>query len=95
MNPTSLDISVSPTTHTARPARAPGRHTGEPARAEAPRRGQDTVELSNAARRADESPVRLDLVQRVRDQIARGGYESLDKIVVAAEGLRRDVNVVA
>ncbi len=49
-------------------------------------RAPDRVEVSDAARLAaeDSRPVRLDLVRRVREQIASGTYETPDKIAVAA-----------
>lgn len=49
-------------------------------------RGTDRVEVSDAARQAaeDQSPVRLNLVQRIREQIASGTYETEDKVAIAA-----------
>src|SRR5256885_829076 len=48
-------------------------------------RGSDRVELSDAARAAasDSTPIRQDLVNRVREQIAAGRYESPDKVAIA------------
>lgn len=55
-----------------------------------PLRGEDRVEFSAEARKAAEDrPVRLDLVQRIREQIANGTYETEDKIVVAASELAK------
>lgn len=49
-------------------------------------RAADRVEVSAAARQAveDQSPVRLNLVQRIREQIASGTYETDDKIAIAS-----------
>ncbi len=51
----------------------------------------DRVEVSDAARLAaeDQSPVRLNLVQRIREQIASGTYESEDKIAVASHEMAK------
>lgn len=67
-------------------------------------RGADRVDLSDLARRLGEArgepsqneqqPIRLDLVRRVRESIARGEYESPLKIAIAADALaRRAVDV--
>jgi len=55
-------------------------------------RAADRVDVSDAARQASQSSAgfRADLVQRVREQIAAGSYETQDKVVIAAEMLRRD-----
>ncbi|MBY0312226.1 MAG: flagellar biosynthesis anti-sigma factor FlgM [Phycisphaerales bacterium] len=77
---------------------APGRGAGIEAR------GADRVDLSDLARRLGEirgesaqneqQPIRLDLVQRVRESIANGEYESPLKIAIAADALaRRAVDV--
>jgi len=57
-------------------------------------RATDQVELSDAARQAAENspsspPVRLNLVQRVREQIANGTYETPSKIALASHELTR------
>lgn len=53
-------------------------------------RGEDRVEFSAEARRAaEDQPVRLDLVQRIREQIANGTYETEDKLVIAAAELAK------
>ncbi len=54
-------------------------------------RGTDRVEVSDAARQAaeDQSPVRLNLVQRIREQIASGTYETEDKVAIAAHEFAR------
>ena len=88
MIPSSL-ISVSSSSRTdvmSRVADGPSR-----TQATTPSRAGDRVELSSEARKAasDERPVRLDLVQRIREQIASGTYETDDKIVVAAAELAR------
>jgi anti-sigma28 factor (negative regulator of flagellin synthesis) len=54
-------------------------------------RGTDRVEVSDAARQAaeDQSPVRLNLVQRIREQIASGTYETDDKIAIASHEMAK------
>jgi anti-sigma28 factor (negative regulator of flagellin synthesis) len=53
-------------------------------------RPTDQVELSDAARQAaSESPVRLDLVSRIRDEIANGSYETPGRIAIAADEMTR------
>ena len=56
-----------------------------------PGRGPDRVELSDAARQAsqDGGIVRLHLVQRIREQIATGTYDTPDKVAVAAHEMAR------
>jgi anti-sigma28 factor (negative regulator of flagellin synthesis) len=68
-------------------AEAPGRWAGQTAAG----RGADSVDVSAEARQASDAQqgTRTDLVQRVRDQIAAGTYETDLKVVVATEGLRR------
>ncbi len=53
----------------------------------------DRLELSEAALRhaADDRPIRSELVQRVRDEIASGEYLTDEKLEAALNGLRRDV----
>lgn len=92
--PISSGIPARPEAHgRATPAEAPGRNAGAEAR------GSDRVDLSEQARRlgetrseisaVEETPIRLDLVQRVRESIARGDYESPVKLAIAADGLAR------
>jgi anti-sigma28 factor (negative regulator of flagellin synthesis) len=54
-------------------------------------RAPDRVEVSDAARLAaeDPRPVRLNLVQRIREQIASGTYETDDKVAVASHEMAR------
>jgi anti-sigma28 factor (negative regulator of flagellin synthesis) len=56
-------------------------------------RSPDRVEVSDAARLAaeDSRPVRLNLVQRIREQIASGTYETPDKVAVAAHELTKAI----
>ncbi|MEO1237219.1 MAG: flagellar biosynthesis anti-sigma factor FlgM [Planctomycetota bacterium] len=58
-------------------------------------RGQDQLELSDAARvlarLADRPEVREDLVNRVRAQIEAGTYVTPEKIDAAVEGLDQDL----
>jgi anti-sigma28 factor (negative regulator of flagellin synthesis) len=101
MNPLSLNPSSPSPVSTHRAAAAYGAASGRPAETASTAGGgtprpSDQVELSPAAlNQTDTSPIRLALVQRVREQIAQGTYETPDKLVIAAEGLRREVNLVA
>jgi anti-sigma28 factor (negative regulator of flagellin synthesis) len=54
-------------------------------------RGGDSVELSSAARSAGERPIRSDLVERVRKDIASGNYDDQDdkKLDVVADKLAK------
>ena len=60
-----------------------------------PARGADTVDLSEQARYLDalreNADVRVDLVQRIRAEIAAGTYESFDKFDKAVDGLIQDL----
>ena len=62
---------------------------GQSATPSAPFRGSDSVELSSAARSAGERPIRSDLVDRVRRQIAEGTYDEDAKLDVVAEKLAK------
>ncbi|CAG0964186.1 hypothetical protein PHYC_00892 [Phycisphaerales bacterium] len=58
------------------------------------RRGHDRVELSDVATylsKIRELPIRQDLVNRVRDEIARGVYDTPEKLDAALEDLLGDV----
>ena len=63
--------------------------------AQTPKRGADTVNLSDQARYLDalreNADVRVDLVQRIRAEIAAGTYESFDKFDKAVDGLLEDL----
>ena len=56
-------------------------------------RGQDTVDVSDTARVAaskyagEDSPIRQDLVDRVRAEIENGTYESPVKLAATVDGL--------
>ena len=55
--------------------------------------GGDRLELSEAALRhgEDDRPIRSDLVQRVRDEIANDTYLTDEKLDAALNGLKRDL----
>ncbi len=56
------------------------------------RPAQDRVELSSSAHRIIESKeVRQDLVERIRQQIADGSYESEQRLTDATERLLREL----
>lgn len=52
---------------------------------------QDTVQLSHAATKAVDPPIREKLVERVRAEIADGTYETDEKLNVAIDRMLRDV----
>ena len=53
-------------------------------------RAPDRVEFSDAARQAaSQAPVRLDLVSRVREQIAAGTYDTPERTSVAINDMTR------
>ena len=54
-------------------------------------RAPDRVELSDAARSAadDSSSMRLDLVRRIRAEIAAGTYETDSKVAIASHELAK------
>jgi negative regulator of flagellin synthesis FlgM len=60
-----------------------------------PTRPDDKVEISQAAKLLSQlaklPDVRQDLVQRVRGEIAKGTYETPDKLDKAIEGLQQDL----
>lgn len=91
------NLSASPAALAFR-QEASARRAGEQPTAPSPAtftRGGDSVELSSQAQRLSQqggdAPVRLDLVSRVRAQIAAGTYESPSKLEIAELKLRRDV----
>ncbi|HWA15448.1 MAG TPA: flagellar biosynthesis anti-sigma factor FlgM [Gemmatimonadales bacterium] len=54
---------------------------------------EDAVELSQAALDAGrEPPIRQDLVDRIRAEIAAGTYETPDKLDTAADSIARELN---
>lgn len=61
---------------------------------EEPRRASDSIELSDAARSrltSEDQPIRSELVNRVRAEIASGKYETNDKLDVVIDRLHRDL----
>lgn len=62
---------------------------------EIPPRGPDRVEVSSVARylaRLQEMPqVRTELIERVREEIAAGHYESPEKIAAAVDNMIEDL----
>jgi anti-sigma28 factor (negative regulator of flagellin synthesis) len=97
------DHSVSPASarapgRTAEPrglSQNPGALPGQNAASSAPLRHGDTVEFSPAARAAGEAPIRSDLVDRVRREIANGTYETDDKLEYVSQKLARMLDVRA
>ena len=87
---------VSPISRPAAPTLAPGAHArGASASSEAPTRGSDRVELSAAsqyfAKLAALPEVRMDLVNRVKQQIKADTYETSEKVDGAIDGLGEDL----
>lgn len=66
-------------------------------RSEVVPRGQDQLEVSAVATLLSKSrlnpPIRQDLVDRVRGQIANGTYDTKDKLDVVIDGLLKDLNL--
>jgi len=63
-----------------------------------PRSRADKVEVSDHAlflAKLREAPIRKDLVEKVKRQIADGTYESIQKITRAADELARDLDLFA
>jgi hypothetical protein len=62
-------------------------------------RPSDRVELSDRARLlsrlAGLPPVRQDLIDRVRDEIARGDYDTPGRLDLAIENLADDLNLMS
>lgn len=94
------DVSFTPSVRAPGRAAEPrglssvgGNAPGQSATPSAAARGGDTVELSAAARSAGERPMRADLVDRVRRQIAEGTYETDDKLEFVAQKLVRILDV--
>ncbi len=98
--PHAGDVSFSPSIRTpGRSAEARGLTStgpaapGQSAMPSVAARATDSVELSSAARSAGERPIRADLVDRVRREIASGAYDSDDaKLDVVADKLARIFN---
>jgi anti-sigma28 factor (negative regulator of flagellin synthesis) len=89
MNSISLSTStINPTDSILRPGEDSKSRQIEP---KGFGRSPDRVELSDAARQAasDTSPVRLDVVSRVREQLASGTYESPVKTTLAIDAFTR------
>lgn len=89
------DISPINRSSAAAVAQATRAMRQQPVEVSIPTRPTDKVELSTASRllsRLSEVPeVRQDLVDRVRQEIASGSYETDDKINAAIEGLAEDL----
>jgi len=91
-------LSARPAAAQLRQEASARRAAEQPASATPPiiARQSDSVELSSQAQRlsqqSTDAPVRLDLVTRVRAQIAAGTYETPAKTEIAALKLRRDLN---
>jgi len=87
---------IAPVSHPA--ATAPNhsaRVTQQPVAAAATLRAADKVELSRSAqllsKLAELPDVRMDVVNRVKGEIAKGGYESDAKIEAALDRLAEDL----
>ena len=89
------DIAPISSSCGARAVDAPGfaRRTDD-TRAPATRRGEDQVEVSEVATylsKLRQLPIRQDLVDAVREQIARGEYDTSDKLSQALDEMIQDL----
>lgn len=87
---------VSPIHRPAAPTLEPqARPSKTQTHTDSPTRGQDQVELSNAAQLlskiAELPDVRQDLVDRIKASIADGSYETEDKTDAAIDSLLEDI----
>ena len=92
-------ITFNPSTNAATGTYGP-RRVGEPANAPKPAaRGADQAEFSSSSIRLStdesDSPVRLDLVQRIREQLKADTYETPEKLDIAAQRAVIDLDVLA
>jgi negative regulator of flagellin synthesis FlgM len=89
--PRTVSAALAPTLHRAGPRVADAR----PVNGSTAVRGDDRVEFSRAAQllsKLHELPdVRQDLVDRVKNEIASGTYETPDKLDAALESLSEDL----
>jgi anti-sigma28 factor (negative regulator of flagellin synthesis) len=71
----------------------------EPAQATRPsHRGEDVAEISQGAReaaRAESTPIRSELVHRIRQQIEAGTYLTPEKLDAAADRVAQDLDLLA
>jgi len=51
----------------------------------------DQVELSSAARNSSKEAIRTDLVNRIREEIKNGTYETPERLDAAIDGLSNDL----
>jgi len=61
-------------------------------------RGEDVAEISAGAREAalaEATPIRAELVQRIRQQIAAGTYETDEKLEAVADRVSRELDIHA
>ncbi len=61
-------------------------------------RGEDVAEISAGAREAalaEATPIRAELVQRIRQQIAAGTYETDEKLQAVADRVSRELDIHA
>lgn len=101
MNPLQFNTQSLNTVEgqTVRRAEQPGvRPAGRREEHASPTRGVDRVELSTGVRAGQndpEAPVRLELVRRVREALAKGTYETSEKVAIAADRAAKDVDLLA
>lgn len=86
---------IAPISRTATTYTPAGRAASSSAPAPSSTRGDDRVELSSAAQmlaKLRETPgIREDVVDRVRNEIAAGTYETDDKIDASVDALLKDL----
>jgi negative regulator of flagellin synthesis FlgM len=91
-------MQISGTTHIHGPhgMNAPHfTHRGQPATSAPATQGVDSVDISPAAeaavQAAEAGPVRMELVNQIRAQIAAGTYETPDKLEIALDRLLDEI----
>lgn len=89
-----VNALANPVSSELRGAKVPGRSALRSQHAENSASGRDVIDLSDVARNklaSGDQPVRADLVNRVRAEIASGNYESKDKLDVLVDRLHREL----
>lgn len=91
MSQVSFNPNTNPVARPDQTARITSDYARRSDSTRAAERAPDRVELSDAARAAadDTSPIRLEKVRRIREQLAAGTYETDDKIAIASHEMAR------
>lgn len=89
-----VNALANPVSPASRGANADSRTAIRARNADQPRRNSDVVDLSDAARSrlaSEDQPIRSELVNRVRAEIAAGSYDSDAKLDVVIDRLHREL----